>query len=189
MKKEPTKSKPGLSNDSPDKFSTIDFRKKNKKRILPEAFYPRWELELLSSFVLIFILWILPDWIADTNNLMDSKFDVIINSTWMDFVSKIVMAGFIISFILRAIWLSMVWKWHSDKPSHGDQMFKSQTTREMHSQSLGIQKLATVIDEVAELVFFISSIIFFIAFLSYVIQVLGSLLNHSVSKSQEMQSH
>jgi len=157
MKKESTKPKAALSMDSPDKFSTTAFRKKNKKRILPEVFYPRWELELLSSFVLIFILWILPDWIVDTNNLMLSKFDVTINSTWMDFASKIIMAGFIISFILRSIWLSMVWNWHSDRQSHGGQMFKSQTTRDMQSQSPGRQKLATIIDEVAEVVFIISS--------------------------------
>jgi len=35
----------------------------------------------------------------------------------------------------------------------------------------------------------VDSIIFFIAFLSYIIQVLGSLLKHSVSNTQEIQGN
>lgn len=186
MKKESGRSKPRLSNDSPGVFSTIPLRKENKKRILPDAFYPRWELELLSSFVAIFILWILPDWTEDTNNLLSSKFDVDINSAWMDLAFQIVMAGFIISIILRIIWLGLVWKWHSGRSSFGDEMFKDRPTKEMQLQSSGTQKLATIMDEVAEIAFFISSIILFLTVLSYFIQILGALLNHSVSKTQEM---
>ena len=49
MKKKFTKSKIESENDLPIQvqFSTASFRKENKKRILPDAFYPRWELELL----------------------------------------------------------------------------------------------------------------------------------------------
>lgn len=186
MKKESSRMKAGLSSDLPGGFSTAIFRKKHKKRILPDAFYPRWELELLSSFVAIFILWILPDWISDTNNLLSSKFDVVINSDWMDLIFQIVMAGFIINFIMRIIWLSLVWKWHAGKSSFGDEMFKDRPTKEMRLQSPETQKLATFMDEIAEIAFFISSIILFLTVLSYCIHILGALLNHSVSKAQEM---
>lgn len=186
MKKATGKSQIGLANDLPDRFSTVAFRKKNKKRILPDAFYPRWELELLSSFVAIFIIWILPDWINDTNNLLSTKYEVDINTTWIEIASKIIFLGFIFSFILRIIWLRMVWKWHSDRSSHGDRMFKNLPANEMRSQSSGTQKLATIIDEIAEVVFFISSIILFIMLLGYLVQVLGSLLNHSMTKPQDI---
>lgn len=188
MKNKFTKSKTGLGNNSsnPVQFSTVAFRKENKKRILPDAFYPRWELELLSSFVAIFILWILPDWINDTNNLLLSKYEVNINSAWVDIASKIIFLGFIISFILRIIWLRLVWKWHSNRSSHGDQMFKGIPAKEIELQSSRTQKLATILDEVAEVVFFISSIILFVTLLGYLIQILGSLLNHSMFKSQDM---
>ena len=72
----------GSPDDSTSEFSSEPFRKKNKKRKLPDAFYPRWGLELLSSFVLIFIVWILPDWIAETNDLLSSKHGVEINSNY-----------------------------------------------------------------------------------------------------------
>ena len=186
MKKVSTKLKAGLVNDPPTRFSTAAFRKKNKKRILPDVFYPRWELELLSSIVAIVILWILPDWINDTNNLLLSKYEVDINSTWIDFTSKIIFLGFIISFILRIIWLRLVWKWHFDRSSHGDSMFKNQPAKDMQLQSPRTQKLATILDEAAEIVFFISSIILFVTILGYLIQILGSLLNHSMIKTQDM---
>ena len=169
----------GSPDDSTSEFSSEPFRKKNKKRKLPDAFYPRWELELLSSFVLIFIVWILPDWIADTNDLLSSKHGVDINSSWMDLALKIIMTGFIISFILRVIWLILVWKWQSDKSSRGDQLYKNAGAKQMQLQSSRNQKLAMIIDELAEVLFIITSIILFVTLLSYLILVLGSLLKHS----------
>lgn len=112
MKKKFTKSQtePGSDSKNPIQFSTAAFRKENKKRILHDAFYPRWELELLSSFAFVFILWILPYWIADTNNLLSTKYEVDIDATWIDIVSKLIFLGFVFSFILRIIWLRLVWK-------------------------------------------------------------------------------
>lgn len=185
MKTESSKSQIGIPNDLPDAFSTAAFRKKNKKRMLPEAFYPRWELELLSSFVGIFILWILPDWISDIDILLSSRFDVTINSSLVDLAGKIVMAGFITSFIVRVIWLRLVWKWQADRSSHGEHMFKRDMAQEMRRQFAGRRKLATTLDELAEIVFFISSIVLFITLLSYLIHVLGSLLHHSISTPQD----
>lgn len=186
MENKSTKSKGRSLRDLPGEFSTAAFSKKNKKRILPDVFYPRWEMELLSSFVAIVILWILPDWINGTDNLLSSRFGVAINSEWVDIASKIVMAGFIISFILRIIWLRLVWKWHSDRPSRGDQIFKNQPVNEMRLKSHETKKLAIVTDEIAEVIFFISSIILFVTILGYLIQILGFLLNHSIFKTQEM---
>ena len=184
MNKDNSKSQSGLPGDSPGVFSSAAFRKKNKTRILPEAFYPRWELELLSSFVAVFILWILPDWINDINNLLFSRFDVSINSAWVGLAIKIILAGFITSFILRIFWLNLVRKWHSDKSSHGNRMFKGEAAQEMRQQFSERQKLAIIIDELAEIVFFISSIVIFVTLLSYLILVLGSLLHHSISTTQ-----
>lgn len=112
MKKKFTKSQtePGSDSKNPIQFSTAAFRKENKKRILHDAFYPRWELELLSSFAFVFILWILPYWIADTNNLLSTKYEVDIHATWIGIVSKLIFLGFVFSFILRIIWLRLVWK-------------------------------------------------------------------------------
>ena len=174
------------SNDLPVRFPSSIINKKHKKRRLPDAFYPSWELELLSSFVAIFLLWILPDWVQDTNNLLSSKYDVDINSTWMDILSEMIMAGFIISFILRIFWLSLMWKWRAEGSSHGSEMFKSRTTRQMKLQSEKNHKLAITIDHIAEALFFIASIILFLTLLSYLIQVLGSLLNHSIHQSPIM---
>ena len=177
MKNESIKKESTSESSAP--FSSDPFRKKNKKRKLPDAFYPRWELELLSSFFLIFIVWILPDWIADTNDLLSSKYNIAIHSTWINLSLKIVMLGFIISFILRAIWLSLVWKWQSDRSSRGDHLYKNAGAKQMQFQSTQKQKWAMIIDEVAEVLFIITSILFFIMVLSYLILVLGSLLKHS----------
>ena len=174
-----------LSNDQPN-APLAAFKKKSKNRKLPDAFYPSWELELLSSLVAIFLLWILPDWIIDTNNLLSSKYDVDINSSWMDILCQLIMAGFIISFILRIFWLILMWKWRAEGSSHGSELFKSRTTRQMKLQSEKTHKLAITVDHIAEALFFIASIILFLTLLSYLIQVLGSLLNHSIHQSPIM---
>lgn len=186
MKKETGQSKNNLSSQSPDKFSTAAFRKQNKKRILPDAFYPRWELELLSSIIFIFILWISPDWINNANYLLASEFEVDINSSWFNFAIEIAMVGFISSFILRLIWLRLVWKWHNNKLSHGGMMFKNDTAQELRWSFLQNKKWAVRIDELAEVIFFISSIILFIAFMGYLIHILLSLLNHTMHISRGM---
>lgn len=173
-------------NNLPVRFPSAIIKKKNNKRKLPDAFYPSWELELMSSFVAIFLLWILPDWIMNTNILLSSKYDVGINSSWMDFLCQMIMAGFIASFILRIFWLGLMWKWRAGGSSHGSEMFKSRTTRQMKLQSERTHKLAITIDHIAEALFFIASIILFLTLLSYLIQVLGSLLNHSIHQSPIM---
>lgn len=171
------------SDDLPGKFSSVNFKKKHKKRKLPDAFYPSWELEILSSFVAIFLLWILPDWIMDTNTLLSSKHGIQINAPWMDILGSFIMVGFITSFIFRIIWLSMVWKWQSHGSSRGDEIFKSREAKKIKLQSAKHQRVAIIIDQVAEALFFIASIVLFLTLLGYLIHVLGSLLHHSLPQT------
>ena len=171
------------SADLPVRFSSASFKKKHKKRKLPDAFYPSWELELLSSVVAIFLLWILPDWIIDTNNLLSSKHGIQINAPWMDILCIFIMSGFITSFIFRIIWLSMVWKWQSHGSSRGDEIFKRREAKQIKLQSAKNQKMAIIIDQAAEALFFIASIVLFLTLLSYLIHVLGSLLNYSIPQT------
>ena len=186
MNNESLKSENGSLYDLSEEFSTSAFKRKKKNAKLPDAFFPSWQMELLSSLVAIFLLWMLPDWVIDTNNFLSSKHDVTINSAWMDFVCYPVMAGFIISFILRILWLTLVWKWRSNRLNLESQMFRSLSARRIKLQNKRTQNIAIMIDRVAEILFFASSIILFLILLSYLIHVLGSLLNHSMHKAHNI---
>jgi hypothetical protein len=65
-------------------------------------------------------------------------------------------------------------------------MYKNAGVKHMQLQSPQKQKLAIIIDEVAEVLFIITSILFFIIVLSYLILVLGSLLKHSSINSTDI---
>lgn len=186
MNNQSPKSKNGSINDLPEEFSTSAFKRKKKNTKLPDAFFPSWQMELLSSFVAIFLLWMLPDWVMDTNNFLSSKHGIYINSAWMDFVCYPVMAGFIMSLIMRIVWLSLVWKWRSNRVNPDSEMFRSLSARRIKLQNKRTQNIAIMIDRVAEILFFASSIILFLILLSYLIHVLGSLLNHSMHKAHNI---
>ena len=95
---------------------TIAFRLKNKKRFLPEVFYLRWELELLSAFVAIFILILLPDWLNNKVSLFLSEYDTSMDSNWITVACNILLALFIFYIIFRILWLFFIRKWGNTTP-------------------------------------------------------------------------
>lgn len=96
--------------DPSEAFTTATFRKKNKKRLLPDVFYLRWELELLSAFIAILLLVELPDWVSSTTHLLQARYDVLINVEWLITTANILIIGFTVYIILRLLWLYSIRK-------------------------------------------------------------------------------
>jgi len=84
---------------------TDAFRKKNKKRLLPDVFYLRWEIELLSALIAILVLIFLPDWLNDKVNMFLSGYDTSMDTNWITVACNILLAFFIVYIIFRVLWL------------------------------------------------------------------------------------
>ena len=125
-------SKVGPVHDPPEALTTGTFRKKNKKRLLPDVFYLRWELELLSAFIAILLLVELPDWASSTTHLFLTKYDVLINVEWLITTANMLIIGFTVYIIFRMAWLYFI--------------------RKERELSAGRLSLIGTIDEVAELI-------------------------------------
>lgn len=161
MKKESSKSKTGLSNDLPDVLSTATFRKKNKKRLLPDVFYLRWELELLCALIAIIVLLVLPDWLNNKVALFLSGYDTTMNTEWITIACNILLACFISYILIRTFWLYFI------------RTGNDNSNKKVH--------FARITDHIAEYIFSVCIIILILLLLISLVQFLAIFLNHSVS--------
>jgi hypothetical protein len=126
--------------------------KRNKKRILPDVFYLRWELELLSAFVMIFVLVELPPWISFTTHVLFPENETGISAFPITAIANVLIFGFGIYIILRLLWLILIRK--HENVSHGRLRFIKE------------------IDQVAELIISIFIILLVIGLFAFMIRLL-----------------
>jgi hypothetical protein len=161
MKKGSIKSKTGRSNDLAEIFSTATFRKKNKKRLLPDVFYLRWEVELACALIAIMVLVILPDWLNNKVALFLSGYETSMNTEWITIACNILLACFISYIIVRTFWLYFIRTGNDD------------SNKKVH--------FARITDHIAEFIFSVCIIILILLLLISLVQFLAIFLNHSVS--------
>jgi hypothetical protein len=139
---------------------TIAFRKKNKKRLLPGIFYVRWEVELVSAFVAIVVLMLLPDWLNDKVNLFLSGYNTTMDTNWITVACNILLALFALYIIFRIGWLFFIRKGDDVTP--------------------GKNRFALEADHLAEIIFSICTIILVIILLISMIEFLAILLKNNL---------
>lgn len=143
------------------KDSTSSFRKERKKRLLPDIFYLRWELELLSALVAIVVLMVLPGWLNDKVNQFLEGHDTSMDTGWITLACNILLAGFIIYLVLRIFWLFYIQR--GEQPS----------MEKLH--------FARTSDHVAEIIFSLCLIILMMILIVSMIEFLAILLKNHVS--------
>lgn len=89
---------------------TAPFKKNNKKRLLPNVFYLRWEVELVTALIAIIILILLPDWLNDKVNLFLSGYGTSMNTNWISVACTILLVFFVLYIIFRVLWLFFIRK-------------------------------------------------------------------------------
>lgn len=161
MKKEISKSKAVLTNDLPDVFSRATFKRKHKKGLLPDVFYLRWELELMSAGIAIVVLLIVPDWLNDKVAIFLSGYATSMNSEWISIACNILVAFFTLYIIMRAYWIYYI------------RNNENTSTRKIH--------FARIIDHFAGFIFSACIVILIFVFLVSMIQFLAIFLKNSIS--------
>ena len=139
--------------------------KVNKKRILPDVFYLRWELELLSAFVAILLLFELPSWGRMAAHLILERYSAMVNTGWLITVSNILVIGFSVYIFLRLMWIYLV--------------------RREINPAAGKLSPVRAMDEVAELIISVCVIISVMVFLFFILQVLSVLLQNEMATKVE----
>ena len=145
-----------MSQDMP----VSNFKKKDSKRLLPDVFYLRWELELIIALVSIIVLWLLPDWLNHKVEMLLSGHNNYMNTTWISFVCNILLFGFIIYIVVRGSWVFFFRKSRSVTPA---KIYLSKTT-----------------DQIAEFIFSICVMILIMMLLVSLVQFLAALLKITV---------
>lgn len=140
---------------------TITFRKENKKRLLPDVFYLRWEAELLSAFVAILVLMLLPDWLNDKVKLFLSGYGTTMDTNWITVACNILLALFVLYIIFRIGWLFFIRK-------------------EDNVTQRNIQ-LAMTTDHLAEIIFSLCIIILVLVLFISMIEFLAILLKNTAA--------
>jgi hypothetical protein len=140
--------------------------KVNKKRILPDVFYLRWELELLSAFVAILFLFELPDWAQMAAHLMLERYGTMVNTGWLITFLDFLIIGFAVYIFLRLMWIYLV--------------------RRQVNPARGELSYVRALDEVAELIISVCVIISVVVFLFFILQILIVFLqNEMATKVQD----
>lgn len=161
MNQEFSKSGADLSNDLPDILSTATFRKKNKKRLFPDVFYLRWEIELLSTLIAILVLLFLPGWLNNKVDLFLSGYDTSMNTECITIACNTLLASFILYIVIRTFCLYLII-----------------TGNENSKEKIHFSGIA---DHVAEFIFSACIIILIVILLVSLIRFLAIFLTHSVS--------
>jgi len=141
---------------------SIAYRKKNQKRLLPDVFYLRWELELLSALAGILVLMLLPDWLNDKVNLFLSGYDTSMNTNWISVTCNILLAFLSLYIIFRVLWLFFI-------------------RNEEEGTTPGKIRLAMITDQLAEIVFSLCIIILVLILLISMFEFLSILLKNNLS--------
>ncbi|HRP17883.1 MAG TPA: hypothetical protein PLU27_00775 [Ginsengibacter sp.] len=136
--------------------------KKRKIRLLPGVFYLRWELELLSAFVLIAVLAKVPEWTRfSTLSFTEERATLV---TYGIFVfCDMLIAALAVYICMRLLWLCLI-------------TFRQVT----NSDKLVFTRQ---IDQIAEILISICIVLLVIAFLTYMFALLlGYLQNEMTNK-------
>jgi hypothetical protein len=128
------------------------YTKTNKKRVLPDVFYLRWEIELLSAFILILMLFLIPGWTSSILHALLPESTMATSFIRITFITRILIFGFGIYIILRFVWLILIGK--QESVSHGRLRFIKE------------------IDQVAELIISICIIFLVIGLFAFIIRLL-----------------
>ena len=125
--------------------------KKRKIRLLPGGFYLRWELELLSAFVLIAVLAKVPEWTRfSTLSFMEERANLV---TYGIFVfCDMLIAALAVYICMRFLWICLI-------------TFRQVT----NSDKLVFTRQ---IDQIAEILISICIVLLVIAFLTYMFALL-----------------
>ncbi|MEO9022274.1 MAG: hypothetical protein ABI237_11245 [Ginsengibacter sp.] len=134
--------------------------KKNKKRLLPDVFYLRWELELLSAFVAILFLLQLPDWILMATHLILDRYGTTMDVGWLITTSDMLVIGFAIYIFLRLMWIYLI--------------------RKQRDFTTGGMNFIKKLDEVGELIISVCVIVSVIAFLTFIVHLLVVMLQNEM---------
>jgi len=137
----------------------VTFRKKNKKRVLPNLFYLRWEIELLSALIGILVLMLLPDWLNDKVNLYLSGHDKSMNTNWISVTCNVLLAFLSLYIIFRILWLFFITNEEGTSP--------------------GKIRLAATTGRCAEIIFSLCIIILVLILLISLIEFLSILLKNT----------
>ena len=160
MKKKQKGSTIAFAGDLADS-DTIKSLNKEKSRLLPDVFYVRWEVELLSALVAIIVLLLLPDWLNQQVNIYLSRYDVSMHTGWISFTCKLLLACFAFYIIVRVFWIFIV-------------------SRKVAVPGKNVQ-LVGFAGQMAEYIFSVCLIILMLVILVSVIQFLAILLKGIVS--------
>ncbi len=147
-----------VSHEEPESFRR--FVKQKKIRLLPNAFYLRWELELLSAFVLVVVLMGLPDRANFTLDILFPGVENALINYWIAVLSRVLIIGFCIYIFLRLLWLYLI-SGHSN----------AATTR---------RRFIHQVDQAAEMLISICIIFLVTGFFAYLIYLLLSYLQSGV---------
>lgn len=126
--------------------------KKNKKRILSDIFYLRWEMELLSAFILILVLFQIPGWASSILHALLPESTMATSFIRINLISRILIFGFGIYILLRLLWLILIRKQENVSP--GRLHFIKET------------------DQVAELIISVCIVLLVIGLFAFVIRLL-----------------
>jgi hypothetical protein len=161
MKKKTNHFNTAAANDLKNVVGVDRITEENKSRLFPEAFYLRWELELLFALVATIVLLVLPGWLNKQVDIFFSARNTSMNTDWITVACNLLAAGFGVCILGRMLWLYFVNK-------RGDS-----STKKLH-----FVKLA---DHLAEFAFSACVIILIMIVLISVIQFLDILLINTVS--------
>ncbi len=139
----------------------VPFSKKNKKRLLPDVFYLRWEIELLSALAGILVLMLLPDWLNDKVNLYLSGQGTSMNTNWISVTCNILLAFLSLYIVFRVLWLFFLRKEEGTTP--------------------GKIRLALITGQLAEIIFSLCIVILVLILLVSMIEFLSILLKNNLS--------
>ncbi len=153
---------PTLANEAQDSIDWDAFKKDNdKKRLLPDIFYLRWELELLCALLAVIVLLVLPDWLNNKVNIFLSGYNTSMGNSWITFTCNVLLSGFIGYIIIRIFWIYFI--------------------RRIANVSSSKIHLARAADHLAEIIFSACLIILMLLLLVSLIQFFGALLKNTVS--------
>lgn len=138
----------------------IIFTKENKKRLLPDVFYIRYEAELVVALVAISVLILLPDWLDEHVKLFLSEYGTTMDTNWISIACNILLGLFVLYVIFRTAWLFFV--------------------RSGGTVASGKTRIALETDHLAEIIFSICIIILVIMLLVSMIEFLAILLENKI---------
>ena len=147
--------------DSGDTNRIDTLKKENKKRNFMTLDFLTCELQLLFSFVSIFVLLVLPHWLNNRVALLLAGYNTSMNTEWITVACNVLLGGFATYIVIRVFWLFLVMN------------SRDRSTSRSH--------LVATTEHFAELVFFICMIILIGILIVSLVQFLSILLKNTVS--------